>query len=520
MVRFTAVACVLTACSSGAGEKPSAIEPPPTKLAQKIDAGVPVVPDPPKLACEQGTTAVAAPAPEPTWACTRTDGVRHGSFITLFPDNSIEIKGTYKDGALDGAWERHHPEGKIALEGSYAAGKRTGKWTQRSTSGAVLGEFEMTAGTGTEKKWLDDGVLYSETPFKDGVLEGVEKVYAHDGTQIASSKYKAGKLDGPHWFGTKNTLRFEETFVAGVRRGRKLIYQQGGLLEDSTLDRAGRLDGPYSIWRSAKVPRVKGEFSSNHRVGAWVWNDRDGKKEREGSYKWGRRDGEWNEWEQEKLTWSGTYDVGKPNGTFTYWDKAGNEIGKYEIKDGTGWAMTYWSNKKVSSKQHLYKGVEDGPYQEFTRLGKMVLEAHYASGIRHGRWREWTQDGQTLTLDQTFKKGKLDGAVKKYVDGKLSMEITYAEGKAEGPYVEYRAGKPSVTGQFAQDQKTGTWTHYNADGNVVRIATYKEGVLDGAYKDLANGVVSEGTMVAGRRSGTWTRTEKGGVVRKITYRAP
>ena len=63
---------------------------------------------------------------------------------------------------------------------------------------------------------------------------------------------------------------------------------------------------------------------------------------------------------------------------------------------------------------------------------------------------------------------KLDGAVRKYADGKLVSEATYKDGKATGSYIEYRAGRPSVTGQFAADRKTGVWTQYDADGHVAQ----------------------------------------------------
>jgi len=66
--------------------------------------------------------------------------------------------------------------------------------------------------------------------------------------------------------------------------------------------------------------------------------------------------------------------------------------------------------------------------------------------------------------------GKLDGKVKKYVDGKLAMEATYVAGKVEGPYAEFRAGKPAVTGQFVDDRKDGAWTIYAADGTVMRTS--------------------------------------------------
>jgi antitoxin component YwqK of YwqJK toxin-antitoxin module len=86
--------------------------------------------------------------------------------------------------------------------------------------------------------------------------------------------------------------------------------------------------------------------------------------------------------------------------------------------------------------------------------------------------------------------------------------------------VELRRGKPAVTGQFAADRRTGTWTHYAEDGGVVLIATYKDGVLEGPWRQLVGGVVLEGTMAAGRRAGTWTQTDRGGAVRTLTYEAP
>ena len=51
-------------------------------------------------------------------------------------------------------------------------------------------------------------------------------------------------------------------------------------------------------------------------------------------------------------------------------------------------------------------------------------------------------------------------------------------------------------------------------------STFKDGVLDGPWRQLVGGAVLEGQMVSGRRSGTWTRTEKGGAVRKLTYSMP
>jgi antitoxin component YwqK of YwqJK toxin-antitoxin module len=110
--------------------------------------------------------------------------------------------------------------------------------------------------------------------------------------------------------------------------------------------------------------------------------------------------------------------------------------------------------------------------------------------------------------------------VKKYVDGKLATEATYKDGKATGPYVEYRAGRLATTGQFRDDRKIGTWTQYDAEGHATLTASYRDGVLDGLWRQLTDGVVIEGTVTQGRRTGTWTRTDKAGLVRQLTYQTP
>lgn len=487
--------------------------------APAVDAA-PDAPPAPKLVCGDGTAPVPAPAPEPTWYCARPDGTRHGPFVTLFPDGSVEISGAYKDGTLDGPWQRKHPGGAIAEHGAYAAGKKTGRWAQSSPAGAALGDYELVAGTGLEKRWYDDGAPYSEIAVKDGLRNGYVKLYEPDGTLIESTRYVKGLLDGPRVAGSLGTLRLEEKFAAGVRTGERKIWQVGQLLAEETYDRRGRLHGPYAIWRTPKIARVKGEFANGKRTGDWVWKGGDNKKEREGSYATdGKRTGWWFEYADDKLVFAGLYAAGRPDGEFTYYDAAGNEIGKSTLRDGTGTMTTFHTKNKPATRQHLFKGVEDGPYQELTPRGKVVVEGTYAGGVKHGAWRQWTPDG-VLLLEQSWKRGKLHGTVKKYVDGKLSEQSTYDAGKAEGPYGEFRHGKPAVTGQFAADRRTGTWTTYAEDGSVLLVATYKDGLLDGPWRQLVGGAVLEGTMAAGRRTGVWTRTDKAGAVRTLTYGPP
>jgi antitoxin component YwqK of YwqJK toxin-antitoxin module len=527
VVRFHTVVFVLTstaACGSppsgpntATGKTPTAA---PTVAAPAIsvDARADATPAP-KLACDPDTSLAVAPAPEPTWFCAKPDGTRHGAFVTLFVDGTPQITGSYRDGVRDGTWVRRHPSGGVAERGAYAAGMKHGKWKQLGPTGNVLGEYDLSAGTGIERRWFDDGTLYSEIAFKSGVEHGPAKYFTQDGTIVTSSRYVNGKLDGAHVVGTSRSIKFDEKYSAGVLTGKREIWQSHVVIAEENYDRRGRLDGAYRLWRSKRITRVEGRYAHGKRTGAWRWHDRDGNKEREGSYVDGKKHGVWTEYAGTKVVFTGVYDVGKPNGEFVYFDRNGNELGKFTMSGGTGTMLTFWQNRKISSKTRLFKGVEDGLYQELTPRGKVVVEGRHRGGVKHGVWKEWTPDG-VLLLEQSFQRGKLDGSVKKFVDGKLSLEATYLDGQVAGVYTEHRNGKPAVTGMYASDRKTGTWTHHAADGSVVLTASYKTGVADGPWRQLVDGSVLEGTMSGGRRSGTWTLTDRAGSVTRLVYATP
>jgi antitoxin component YwqK of YwqJK toxin-antitoxin module len=485
-----------------------------------VDAALADAAPPPRLACEPNTKVRIASSPDPTWFCARADGTRHGPFITVFPDDTIEVSGSYRDGVLDGPWLRRHVDGAVVEEGRYAAGHKDGRWKQTSPSGTTLGEYELAAGTGVERFWYDGGALYSERALEASVPHGSHRVLAADGAVIIAARYTKGQLDGPHTVGVAGSLlRFDETFAAGVRRGARKILLYGTLIADETYDRQGRLDGAYTLWRRARVMRAKGQFSRGRRIGAWTWWDRNNNKEKEGRYVEGRRNGPWTEWLEGKLLFSGAYSAGKPDGEFVYFDRLGRELGRFTITAGTGTMLTFHTNKKAASRQAIVNGVMSGIYQELTPLGKIVVQGRYRADHKHGTWKYSTMTGAPLR-EHTYELGRLDGVVRKYIDGRVAMETTYADGKVVGPYAEYRDGKPAITGQYDADRKHGTWTTLSSEGLVVLTATYDHGVLQGPWRQLVDGTVVEGEMRDGRRSGTWTVTDRSGAVTQLTYTTP
>ena len=176
------------------------------------------------------------------------------------------------------------------------------------TRGTLLGSYTLKAGTGTQKRWLDDGPLYSEVTLKAGVPNGAMKIYDRDGRVVISraSTTRASSTVITRSAG-ENTLRIEDTFKHGVVTGPRKIWQFWSLLLDETYDTKGKLDGTFTIWRDSgkKCRASSGNYEHGKKIGDWVWTDKNNKVERQGSFADGKKTGAWTEYTDGKITFTG-----------------------------------------------------------------------------------------------------------------------------------------------------------------------------------------------------------------------
>jgi hypothetical protein len=59
----------------------------------------------------------------------------------------------------------------------------------------------------------------------------------------------------------------------------------------------------------------------------------------------------------------------------------------------------------------------------------------------------------------------------------------------------------------------------DSSGATTLVATYKDGVLDGPWKEVTRDETAEGVLVAGRPLGTWTQTDRSGT-RQLDHKTP
>ena len=165
---------------------------------------------------------------------------------------------------------------------------------------------------------------------------------------IEVARYINGKLDGPHAVGTRSTLRIEETFAAGVRTGRARSGSSGLLLADETYDRRGKLDGAVHDVAPPKVARVEGPVrvrQAHRRLGVVRLATRTRSARATTSTASATARG--SSGCEDKLVFTGSYTAGKPDGEFVYFDRSGNELGRFTITDGTGTMLTFHAQQEA-----------------------------------------------------------------------------------------------------------------------------------------------------------------------------
>ena len=66
-----------------------------------------------------------------------TRWVRHGLFVSYYPDGKIASEVTFSHGQEEGQCRDYHPNGVLAADGQYRAGKEVGVWRYYGEDGSL-----------------------------------------------------------------------------------------------------------------------------------------------------------------------------------------------------------------------------------------------------------------------------------------------------------------------------------------------------------------------------------------------
>lgn len=122
------------------------------------------------------------------------------------------------------------------------------------------------------------------------------------------------------------------------------------------------------------------------------------------------------------------------------------------------------------------KGLKNGAWVIYQGEGGYPAKiASYVNGVYNGPYFEFDGFGQML-LSASYKNNKLHGTVAKFLNGNLAQESTYKEGILDGVYKEYnRSGSIQKEINYKNGKLDGPFRYYDEDGKVNLEYNYKNG---------------------------------------------
>lgn len=191
-----------------------------------------------------------------------------------------------------------------------------------------------------------------------------------------------------------------------------------------------------------------------------------------------------------------------PNGHTAYegWFKDNKPIGELKRyrEDGSlkatviyGQAGTYsrvlfysTNGGKIAEGFYLDKQ-KDSLWQYYNSASNLIFEEHYTNGTRHGRFKQYYNDGKTYEV-VPYVNGKIEGIlVQFYPNGLNKTTISFANGTQHGSIkVFYPDGKIRIEGNYDNGLKHGDWKFYSPDGKLTETVKYIRGIPENYNQKL------------------------------------
>jgi antitoxin component YwqK of YwqJK toxin-antitoxin module len=166
------------------------------------------------------------------------------------------------------------------------------------------------------------------------------------------------------------------------------------------------------------------------------------------------------------------------HGKFTEYYRNGQKFaeGNFNVGVHEG-PWSFWhDNGQLSKTVTFKKGMPDGAWEVFRADGTLLAKRGYKNGQRDGTWTSYNEDGKTLSLEQTYADGKLNGKVIVYFkSGKPKVESVFKDNERNGKVIEWdESGRKIADADYVAGKMHGKLVRYAADGTTTE-ETYQEG---------------------------------------------
>jgi len=212
------------------------------------------------------------------------------------------------------------------------------------------------------------------------------------------------------------------------------------------------------------------------------------------------------------------------------------------LRPFTGYCQRCFFNGKLEFKMQVTNGKKDGYYLLNYKSGcpqKIGLEI---MGIRHGSYKEFYDSTENLKLNQHFKNGKLDGTQLRFTEngdtialenytldllnglqrsyfsnGKLNLQITYKNGRMDGKYLKYDSKGTLLDDiTYSNGKRHKKAYRYFDNGNLMIEESWNHGKKHGEFKYFypSGKMSSYEKYVNGKEDGEFEEKYKNGMTKR------
>ena len=157
-------------------------------------------------------------------------GKLNGESVWYTQRGKMATKAFYKNDTLEGRYQRFHQDGRtLEMECWYKHGERDSICRTYSVKGNLTSEDYYIASklNGDSKKWYDNGQVFQEGQFVDGMMDGSWFVFYPSGALASKAEYKMG---------TGKQICYEESgykclevpYVDNLKQGKEIYYNPDG----------------------------------------------------------------------------------------------------------------------------------------------------------------------------------------------------------------------------------------------------------------------------------------------------
>jgi|GEM_PF-2423703 len=436
------------------------------------------------------------------------DGIGWPAELRRIRDDALRMRGYVAEpeaGATDATWIGHYE--LYRMEGEHRLSE-VGTTDAESRQQGLATTFD------------EQGLLDSETLYRDGEIDGEARKYLH-GEIYTTTEYENGKREGIHSQYVQGKLRRTEEYHDDQLDGLTKQFSIGSTpaLTSRGEYRHGKAHGWMRQYRGgvaiSEVHYVDGKQDGPARY----WHDKRADQLRELShYRAGKRVGE-------QIV--RRYDAADRVTVEVILDANSDPITKTEYNPETGQPKSRVRHTTGADdkprKIHEYFNDDGDLYTRITRFpgqaheievrfdtdGQLTYRRELRGTHRVGRYFETYSPGHTIDIPYD-NAGRRDGVQIETIDDKPVRSTTWVQGKRDGRFYEIASNGLRSEGQYVDGQRDGVF-RVTAGDQLIESTHYDHGIRDGEnvlYAD--NGaVLDKGRYVDGVKHGAWIESGRG-----------